>query len=141
MAQGNPNLPNAGIADIGIQLSTTTLTTLLTGPSANLSATPPVEGGYKVGRLIAVSNDPTLTNYIQLFKSVSSVSYPIYTPIAINLAATFGNFAYSFVDLLAAFNGGIPYNVAPGTVLQVQLSVPPTSGKYVWILADGLAAF
>jgi hypothetical protein len=141
MAQGNPNLPNAGIADIGVQLSTTTLTTLLTGPSQALSNTPPVEGGYKVARLVALSNDPSLSNYIQLSKSVGGVSFPIFTPIAINLASTFGSFAYSFVDLLAAFNNSVPYNVAPGTILQVQLSVAPTSGKFIWVLADGLAAF
>lgn len=145
MAQGNPNLPNAGIADVGCIITNadgTTAKPICTGPAADLSANPPKSGGYKIGKLTLVSTDTTAGgNYVQISKAIGGTAYPVGDPVLIPAATTKGTFTTATVDLLSILYGGIPANLAPGAVLQAQMSSAVAVGKQVSILVDGPALF
>lgn len=97
-------------------------------------------GGAKITRLYAINRDTaTASVYLQVSKLVGGISSPIGDPIAIPVATAKGAINSNAVDLLTALYGpGGAMNLAPGTTLQVALSVA-IGAAGLSVVAEGAA--
>lgn len=125
-----PNVTYAPFDSIG-QLtsssSTSTPTTVYTGPSTGQST-----GGAKVGVFKAISTDTTQTQYLKVYKTISSVDYLIGV-VPIGPAATN---APTVVDILALLWGSA-MNLGPNTVLKVCPTTALGSGAVINLQVEG----